>query len=433
MNDVDQIIHAKWVATGIAGEPLLDAHSVVIDKGTIQAILPTQSVQEHYQARQIDRCSDHIVMPGFINAHTHLGMNYFRGLGCDMPLMDWLQQYTWPAEKKWLSHPFVYEVSLFAMAELIRSGITCFNDMFFFPEATAEATEVSGMRGLVSIHVIDFPTPWTQNTDESLQKGRLLYEQYANHPLITPTIAPHSPYTVTNESFLRVKEMADDFHLKINVHLHETQAEIQHSLAEYQMRPIQRLHELGILSPDVIAMHCVHLNDEEMTILRDAQLSIVHCPASNMKLASGICPVEKLRSLGINVALGTDSVASNNKLSMINEMYLATLLSKVSTQNPESLNVENTFALAQLNGARALGMADKIGSLQPGKAADIIAINLDDIETLPLFDPKVQIIYSGGHQQVTDVWVAGKALMRDRQLLTLDEQALKEKARHWRV
>jgi 5-methylthioadenosine/S-adenosylhomocysteine deaminase len=319
------------------------------------------------------------------------------------------------------------------MAEMIRSGTTCFNDMFYFPEAIAEAANIAGVRGFVSIHVIDFPTPWTQTTDESLEKGKIFYEQYHGHPLITPTIAPHAPYTVCDESLMKVKAMANELQLKINMHVHETQAEIEHSLTNYKKRPIQRLRELGLLSPDLIAIHSVQLNEEDLDTLRDTNPNIVHCPVSNMKLASGICPVEMLRERGLNVALGTDSVASNNNLDMINEMRIAALLSKVSTLNPESLNVDDTIELATLNGARALGMERKIGSLQPGKAADMIAIDLDGIETLPMFDPLVQLVYASSRHQVTDVWVAGKQLMKDRQLLTLDEMALKEKARLWRV
>ena len=433
MQKIDHIVHAKWVATGEKHQRLLTDHSVAIDKGMIHAILPTKTAKETYDAAQVDDYPYHVVMPGFINAHTHVGMNYFRGLGCDLPLMDWLNHYMWPAEKKWLSHEFVRDVSLFAMAEMIRSGTTCFNDMFYFPEAIAEAANIAGVRGFVSIHVIDFPTPWTQTTDESLEKGKVFYEQYRGHSLITPTIAPHAPYTVCDESFIKVKDMADALHLKINMHVHETQAEIEHSLTNYKKRPIQRLRELGLLSSDLIAIHSVQLNEEDLNILSDTRPSIVHCPISNMKLASGICPVEMLRGRGLNVALGTDSVASNNNLDMINEMRTATLLSKVSTLNPESLNVDDTIELATLNGARALGMDKKIGSLQPGKAADMIAIGFDEIETLPMFDPLVQIVYASSRHQVSDVWVAGKQLMKDRQLLTLDEKALKEKARLWRL
>ena len=433
MKNIDHIAHAKWIVTGEHDNQLLENHALVIDKGVIQAIIPSAQAKEHYQAQQVNEYAYHVLLPGMINAHTHLGMNYFRGLGCDMVLKDWLNEYIWPAEKKWLSHEFVHDASLFAMAELIRSGTTCFNDMFYFPEAIADAAIQAGLRGFVSMHVIDFPTAWTQNTEESLEKGLAFYEHYHQHPLISPILAPHAPYTVSDDSFLRVLNLARSLKLKINVHLHETQGEIEQSMTQYQKRPIKRLFDLGFLSSQVLAVHMTQLNEEDYEILGATRPNIVHCPASNMKLASGICPVAALHDLGLNVALGTDSVASNNDLNMINEMRTAAFLAKVSQQDPECLTVQETLAMASLNGAKALGMNHLIGSLAPGKAADFIAINLDEIETLPVHDPLVQVIYSSSRQQVTDVWVAGKQVLKNRQLLTLDEDELKAKARLWKV
>lgn len=433
MQPIDQMIHAKWIITGERSQPILENHTMLIDKGVIQKIVPSTEVKQHYQAKQVNDYPYHALLPGLINAHTHLGMNYFRGLGCDLMLMDWLNGYIWPAEKKWLSHDFVYDASLLAMAEMIRSGTTCFNDMFYFPEAVADAAIDANMRGFVSIHVIDFPTAWTDNTDESLKKGKAFYEQYHQQPLITPTLAPHAPYTVTDDSFLRVSDLAQSWSLKINVHLHETQAEIEQSMAQFKKRPIQRLHDLGFLSSQVIAIHAVQLNEEDLEILQATRPSIVHCPESNMKLASGVCPVIDLQNLGMNVALGTDSVASNNDLNMINEMRTATFLAKVTRQDPVCLNINDTLAMASLNGAKALGIDHIVGSLKAGKAADFIAINLDEIETLPVFDPLVQVIYSSSRHQVTDVWVAGKQLLKNRELLTIDEEALKAKARLWKL
>ena len=433
MQPMDHVIHAKWIITGEKNQPILENHAVLIDKGVIQKIIPSAQAKQHYEAKQVDDYAYHALLPGFINAHTHLGMNYFRGLGCDLMLMDWLNGYIWPAEKKWLSHEFVHDASLFAMAEMIRSGTTCFNDMFYFPEAIADAAITAGMRGFVSIHVIDFPTAWTQNTDESLEKGLAFYEQYHPHPLLTPTLAPHAPYTVTDDSFMRVLDLAQSLSLKINVHLHETQAEIEQSMAQYNKRPIKRLYDLGFLSSEVIGVHAVQLNEEDLEILQMTRPSVVHCPESNMKLASGVCPVVSLQNRGINVALGTDSVASNNDLNMLNEMRTATFLAKVTQKDPVCLNVNETLAMGSLNGAKALGIDKIVGTLQPGKAADFIAINLDELETLPVFDPAVQVIYSSSRHQVTDVWVAGKQLLKNRELLTIDEEALKAKARLWKV
>ncbi|MCR9191285.1 MAG: TRZ/ATZ family hydrolase [Gammaproteobacteria bacterium] len=433
MKQMEHIVHAKWIVTGEKEQRVLEDHALIIDRGIIQDILPSSDAKAQYQATRIDEYPYHAVMPGLINAHTHLGMNYFRGLGCDLMLMDWLNQYIWPAEKKWLAHDFVKDVSLFSMAEMIRGGTTCFNDMFYFLQATAEATEIAGLRGCIGMTVIEFPTPWAQTTDEYFDKGLEFYEQYKDHDFITPTFAPHAPYTVSDASFSRIKELSDKLDIKINLHLHETQTEIDQSMTEYQKRPIKRLHDLGLLSPQLLAVHTTQLNAEDLDILSQTKPHVIHCPESNMKLASGICPVDPLKELGINIALGTDSVASNNDLNMISEMRTATFLSKVSTLNPISCNADDTLELATLNGAKALGMDHFIGSLKKGKAADFIAINLDEIETLPVFDPVVQTIYSSSRQQVSDVWVAGRQLMKDRQLLTLNEAELKEKARRWRV
>lgn len=433
MQLVDHITHAKWIITGEKNQPILENHALVIDKGMIENIIPSSEAKQQYQAKSEDNYAYHALLPGLVNAHTHLGMNYFRGLGCDLMLMDWLNGYMWPAEKKWLSHEFVHDVSLFAMAEMIRSGTTCFNDMFYFPEAIADAALSAGMRGFVGVTIIDFPTPWTQNTDESIEKGLAFYEQYHQQPLITPTLAPHAPYTVSDESFLRVLDLSQSLSLKINVHLHETQAEIDQSMTQYQKRPIKRLQDLGFLSSQVIAIHATQINAEDLEILNATRPSFVHCPESNMKLASGICPVVDLQNLGLNVALGTDSVASNNDLNMLNEMRTATFLAKVTRQDPVCLNVNETLAMGTINGAKALGIEHVVGTLKAGKAADFVAINLDEIETLPVFDPLVQIIYSSSRHQVTDVWVAGKQLLKNRELLTIDEEELKAKASLWKL
>jgi 5-methylthioadenosine/S-adenosylhomocysteine deaminase len=433
MKTTQHIVHAKWILTGIPKQPALENHSLCIADGKIEAILPTAQVKENYTATRVDNYLEHLVMPGIINAHTHIGMNYFRGLGSDLPLMDWLHNHMFLTEKKWLSHDFVYDVSLFAMAEMIRSGITCYNDMFYFLPATAEATIKSGMRACIGMTVLEFPTAWAQTTDEYFSKGLDFYEQYKNNPYITTTFAPHAPYTVSDQSFLRIRELSEKFQLKINLHLHETLDEINQSMEQFGNRPIRRLYDLGLLSPELIAIHCANLNEEDLDLLAETKPNIVHCPESNMKLASGICPVTKLRDIGVNVALGTDSVASNNDLDMISEMRSAALLAKISTLNPESLKANEALELATINGAKAIGLDNIIGSLEVNKAADFIAVNMEDIEMLPVFEPEAQIVYSGNRQQVSDVWVNGKQLMKNRKLLTIDEEELKQKAKLFRV
>ncbi len=431
MQAIDLIIQAKWMITGNLEQRILENHCMLIQKGKIIDIVPAEIANTQYVATETHHYAEHAIMPGLINAHTHIGMNFFRGLGSDLALMDWLTQYIFPAEKKWLTHEFVKDASLFAMAEMIRSGTTCFNDMFYFLEATAEATEISGLRAFIGMTVIEFPTAWAENTNEYFEKGLAFYDAYKDHSFITPTFAPHAPYTVSDESFRRIRDLAEAHDLKINVHLHETENEIQQSLELFNKRPIQRLDDLGFLNSNVLAVHAAVLNDEDINILTKNNVHIIHCPESNMKLASGICPVEKLLNNGLNVALGTDSVASNNDLDMFSEMRTATFLSKVSTMDPTSLNSEQTLAMATIHGAKALGLEQEIGTLESGKSADFIAVNLNDIETLPVYDPIVQIVYASNRQQVNDVWVAGKQLMKNRQLLTLNELELKEKARYW--
>lgn len=430
MEQIDHIIHAKWI---IAGEPLvvLENHALVLKDGKIHAILPSKEVATQFQAHKTEHYEAGAIIPGLINSHTHIAMNYFRGLADDLALMNWLNNHIWPAEKKWVSHEFVHDASLFAMAEMIRSGTTCFNDMYFFLSATAEAAQIAGLRAHIGITVIEFPTNWAQTTDEYFSRGLEFFEQYKKHDRITATLAPHAPYTVSDQSMLRVKEMAETHDLKINLHLHETADEVNQSLEQIKKRPIQRLHDLGLISPRLIAVHMTQLNEDDLEIIAVEKPSVVHCPESNMKLASGVCPVEKLLARGLNVALGTDGAASNNDLNMLGEMRTSAFLAKLSTHNPESLSAEKALTLATINGAKALGIDHITGSLAKGKAADFAVINLEEIETYPLYHPISQIVYAASRQQVTDVWVAGKQLMKNRQLLTLDEKELLAKAKQW--
>jgi len=431
MEPIDQIIQTKWLITCEKNQPLLEDHALVIHQGKIKDILPNKLAKERYMAKTTENYATHAVMPGLVNTHTHLAMNMFRGLADDLALMNWLTNHIWPAEKKWVSQEFVRDASLFAMAEMIRSGTTCFNDMYFFLQATAEAADIAGMRGSIGITVIDFPTAWAATTDEYFSKGLDFYEKYKNHDRIKATLAPHAIYTVSDKNLVRVKEVSDKYNLKINMHIHETADEINQSIQQTQQRPLKRLQTLGLLSPQLIAVHMTQINQTDLEILQSTQPNIVHCPQSNMKLASGACPVVKLQEHGLNIALGTDGAASNNDLNMLEEMRSATFMAKYSTSNPESLSAQEVVTMATLNGAKALGIDDVTGSLKIGKAADFIAINLEAIETLPVYHPVSQIVYSASRSQVTDVWVAGKQLLKNRELTTLDEQDLIKKAKYW--
>lgn len=431
MQTIDTIIHARWIIAGEEKKTILENHALIMSEGKIKDILPIELANQQYSAKRTEKYLEHALIPGLINAHTHLGMSYFKGIADDLALMDWLNNHIWPAEKKWVNNEFVYDASLFAMAEMLRSGTTCFNDMYFFLQATAKAADKAGLRAHLGITVIEFPTNWAQTTEEYFAKGLEFYQEYKNHDRIKATLAPHAPYTVSDKSLLHIKELAEQYDLKINLHLQESADEVNQSLDTLKKRPIKRLHELGFLSPRLIAIHMTQLNDEDLSILQETQPSIVHCPESNMKLASGACPVEKLRQLGINVALGTDSVASNNDLNMIGEMRSAALLAKLITKNPQALSATESLNMATLGSAKALGIDSETGSLTAGKAADVVAIKLLCPETMPIYNPISQIVYASSRQQVTDVWVGGKQLLKNRELTTIDMDEILEKATYW--
>ena len=432
MQKVDQLIHAKWLITCEPNQAVLEHYALVCHKGLISAILPSHEAKLLYDADQELHLPTHALLPGFINSHTHSAMNLFRGLADDLELMDWLNNHIWPAEGKWVSDELVFDGTQLALAEMIRSGTTCFNDMYFFLDATARAVELAGLRANIGMTVIDVPTAWAKTSDEYFQKSIEFYQQYKNHPMVIPTLAPHSTYTVSIENLIRINELSKNYGLKINIHLQEAPAEINQSLSLHQKRPLQRLYEIGMLSPNLIAVHMTQINEADLDILQETQPNIVHCPESNMKLASGVAPVEKLMSHGLNVSLGTDGAASNNDLNMLGEMRSAAFLSKLINNNPKSLSAETVLQMATLNGAKTLGMEHLIGSLAIGKSADMIAIDLDQLETQPLYHPISQIVYAASRQQVTDVWVAGKQLLKNRQLTTIDEKELLKKAQKWR-
>jgi 5-methylthioadenosine/S-adenosylhomocysteine deaminase len=428
----EQIIHGKWIITCEEQNQVLENHALLIDKGTIQDILPSDVVRKNYTADKVEEFPTHAIVPGFVNAHTHVPMNYFRGLADDLALMNWLQNHIWPAEKKWLDAEFVYDASLFAMAEMIRSGTTSFNDMFFFMPATAKAAEKAGLRAHIGMHIITFPTNWAKDAEDEFAKAESFYQEFKNSKNVTMTVAAHSMYTVTDDQYLlRIKDIAEKYDLQINIHVQEPRTEMETLLTRTTRRPLEHLAFLGLLNPRLIAVHMLHVNDKDFELLEQYKPNIVHCPESNMKLASGICPALDLLQRGVNVALGTDGAASNNDLDMLGEMRTAAFLAKHHTQNPESLSAEQTLKMATINGARALNVHQKRGTLAKGKDADFIAIQLEEIETLPLYHPISQIVYAASRHQVTDVWVGGKKLLDNRKLTTLDEKELIAKAKEW--
>ena len=428
---VDTLIHAGWI---IPVEPPFDTvkhHSLVIDKGRIVDLLPTELAKQRYQGRTVETLDNHVLLPGLINSHTHAAMSLMRGIADDLPLMDWLQNHIWPLEQQWMSAEFVQDGTDLAIAEMLRGGTTCFNDMYFFPEITAQQAQQAGIRATVGLIVIDFPTVWANNSDEYLSKGLTLAEQLQDSALCTVAFAPHAPYTVSDAPLQKIAGYAQKLQRPVHIHVHETAFEVAQALEQTGKRPLQRLQELGLVNSSLIAVHATQLSDAEIKLLADAGATIVHCPESNLKLASGFCPVAQCLDAGVNVALGTDGAASNNDLDMFGEMRTAALLGKAVANDASAVSAMTALRMATINGAKALGLDHDIGSLRIGKAADVIAVDLSTLETQPLSCPVSQIVYAASRQQVTDVWVAGQRLLQNRELTTINLKELSLKITLW--
>ena len=358
-------------------------------------------------------------------------MSLLRGVADDLPLMDWLQNHIWPLEQQWVSESFVKDGTDLAIAEMLRSGTTCFNDMYFFPNITAKQAVQAGIRASIGLVVFDFPTVWAQNSDEYLEKGLALYDQLRGQPLLTATFSPHAPYTVSDQPLEKIRTLADELELPVHIHVHETRHEVEQALLEQGQRPLQRLHKLGLVNPSLLAVHMTQLDADDIALMAEAGAHIVHCPESNLKLASGFCPIAQCIAAGVNVALGTDGAASNNDLDMLGEMRTAALLAKAVADNASAVPAMTALRMATINGAKALGLENEIGSLTIGKAADVIAIDCSDLESQPLFNPISQLVYATDRKQVSDVWVAGKRLLKARQLTTINRDELLEKVASW--
>ena len=432
MQSVDTLLHARWVIPVEPDQVVLEHHSLAIGDGRILDLLPSSEALLRYQADTELEFPDHVLIPGLINAHTHAAMNLMRGLADDLPLMSWLNEHIWPTEARWISEEFVHDGTQLAMAEMLRGGVTCFNDMYFYPDITARAAAQAGMRAVVGLIVIDFPSAWAQNADDYLRKGVELHDRYQHHPLVTTAFAPHAPYTVGDAALEKVAMYAEELDIPIHMHVHETADEVAQAVAAGGRRPLARLDGLGLLSPRLLAVHMTQLTDTEIERCAEAGLHVIHCPESNLKLASGFCPVHKLQRAGVNVALGTDGAASNNDLDVLSEMRTAALLAKGVAGDASALPAASALYMATLGGARALGLDRETGSLGVGKQADIAAVYLGDVETQPLYHPLSKLVYSISRDKVTDVWVAGRHLLKARELTSLDMHDALARARHWR-
>jgi 5-methylthioadenosine/S-adenosylhomocysteine deaminase len=433
MTPVDTLIHGRWIAPVEPDNALHEHHSLVVHEGRIIDLLPSERARERYAAEAEHTLDRHLLIPGLVNAHTHAAMSLLRGLADDLPLHDWLNHHIWPAESRWVSEEFVHDGTQLAIAEMLRCGTTCFNDMYYFPDVTARVAVGCGMRACVGLIVLDFPTVWANDANEYISKGLAVHDHYRSDPLIRTVFAPHAPYTVSDAPLQHVRVLADELDIGIHMHVHETAEETDKAVELTGKRPLARLHELGLIAPNMLAVHMTQLSAQEITDFAVAGGHVVHCPESNLKLASGLAPVQALAAAGVNVALGTDSAASNNDLDMISEMRIAALLGKVVADDASALPAHTVLRMATLNGATALGLGSETGSLVTGKWADVTAVNLDTLESRPLYDPVSQLVYSCGREQVTDVWVAGQQLLKNRRLTTLDDNDILARTHEWQA
>ncbi len=432
MQAISTLINARWIVPVEPEGLILEYHALAIDGGRILAILPQAEAATCYQAETCLMLDRQVLMPGLINAHTHASMTLLRGLADDLPLLNWLQDHIWPAEARWVDPAFVRAGTRLAVAELLRGGITCFNDMYFFPEATAAVVCEAGIRACVGLIALDFPTAYARSLDEYLNKGLALHEALRSEPLLHTALAPHAPYTVSAPALERIGRLATDLNLPVHIHVHETTAEVADFQARHGCRPLQRLEEIGLLSSRLLAVHMTQLEPVEIERLVQAGVHVIHCPESNLKLASGFCPVAQLDAAGVNVAIGTDGAASNNDLDLFGELRTAALLGKGVAGDARVLPAARILRMATLNGAKALGLAHETGSLEPGKSADVIAVDLSELETEPVYHPLSQLVYAVSRRQVSNVWVAGQRVLAERHLTTLDLDETVREARNWR-
>ena len=428
---IDLLIEPRWLIPVEPQGVVLEDHAVAVSAGKILDVLPAQAAHQRYRPERQVALPQQVLIPGLINLHTHAAMALLRGIADDLPLMDWLKTHIWPAEARHVSAAFVRDGTLLACAEMLRGGITCFNDMYFFPEAAAEAAHSLGMRAVLGMVVVEFPTAYATDADDYLSKGLAARDRLRGDPLISFCMAPHAPYTVADRTFERIATLSAQLDLPIHIHVHETPGEVEQSLAQHCVRPLERLHRLGLLGPGLIGVHAVHLDEREIALLAENNCAVAHCPTSNMKLASGAAPTALLAKRGVRIGLGTDGAASNNRLDLFQEMRHAGLLAKVTSGDAAVLNAHELLRMATLNGAAALGMEDRIGSIKPGKAADLCAIRLDALETRPCFDPASHLVYAAGREHVSHVWVNGAPQVQNGLLRGCDTSRLLDTVNLW--
>ncbi|OUS13461.1 N-ethylammeline chlorohydrolase [Gammaproteobacteria bacterium 53_120_T64] len=429
--NIDILINAGWLIPVIPRNTVLRNCSIAIDHGKIIAVLPSAEAEQRYSAQQCYHLPNSLLIPGLINAHAHAAMSLLRGYADDQSLHTWLNESIWPAESRWVSEEFVFDGAEIAIAEMLLGGTTCFSDMYFFPDQTARAARSTGIKCQLAFPILEFPSAWARNADEYIHKGLALRDEYRDDTRISIAFGPHAPYTVNDPALQKIATLAGELDAAIHIHLHESAGEVTQSIAEYGLRPIERLQQLGLLTPLTQCVHMTQLVDSDIALLAESGSHVIHCPESNLKLGSGFCPIEPLQKAGINIALGTDGAASNNDLNLLGEARTAALIAKGIAGNPELLPAHEALELATINGARALGIDDVTGSIEVGKAADLVAIDLNNIASQPLYNAFSQLLYTDSASHVSHTWVDGKLLVKDGQLLNLDQAELIHKAQIW--
>ena len=429
----DLLICAKWIIPVDGQRQTLEDHALLIKDGKILAILEQAEARRRVNAKQTLQLDEHLLIPGLINAHGHAPMSLLRGVADDLPLMEWLEGHIWPIENKFVSEDFVYHGASLAIAEMIASGTTCFADMYFFPQAVAKAAQEAQIRVQLASPILDFASAWGLDADDYIRKTTDLVDHYRNSNLVSVAFGPHAPYTVSDEPLKKLSILAEELDLPIHIHIHETAEEVENALKTTGKRPLQRLADLGLISPRLLCVHATQLSAGDMQLLKQHGASVIHCPESNLKLASGFCEVEKLHQLGINIALGTDGCASNNDLDMFSEMRTAALLGKAVAGNAKAIPAFQALEMATINGAKALGLEDQIGSLEVGKFADITAVRMDALNTLPIYNPISQLVYSCNASQVSHVWCGGQILYKEGEHITVDRHSLVSNTRQWQT
>lgn len=428
----DTLLLPRWLVPVEPAGVVLENYGLAIRGDSIALLAPRERALK-YSYGQVVELPDSVLVPGLVNAHGHAAMSLFRGMADDLPLHSWLQDHIWPAEARWVGEDFVRDGTDLAIAEQLLAGVTCFSDMYFYPEVACQQVHHSGIRAQICMPVADAPMPGIRNVDEALRLGLALHDDFRVHPRIDLAFGPHAPYTLGDEGMAKLAGMINQIDIGVQMHLHETAREVEESLQRYGKRPLARVAGHGLLGPQFQAVHMTQVDAADLELLLANNCSLVHCPQSNLKLASGFCPVDRVWQAGINVALGTDGAASNNTLDLLTEMRVAALLAKAVSGNAAALNAHQALRMATLNGARALGLQDKTGSLEAGKLADLVSINLSALSAQPVYDPVSQLVYACHGGAVEHVWVGGKQLVHNRQLLRMDAEAIRARASQWRA